>query len=277
METETSNERLCNIFEMVVSRLDSLGNQMDTMQQQLGMLAHGIRHADSIRPLGSPFSGVAHLGMPVELTVFASFDAEGIFHRKNELVVVTEPLPGDGYDLMWCGPEPWKWDADMEAAWGKEKYDSIRARMVEWFVVEKVTSTGEWIDPTCADMGLPSTHGSTCVFAEIHWTAIKQRNQGLLEGGSGGMIMDCSNLKQVVNIMRGVAQDMDGVDTYTPNTVEIYQVPKHLQALATAFVTHTGWHEAWAALSASRQTALLNGEYRFFTIERILQGGVMNV
>lgn len=73
-----SNTRLCDIFEMVVSRLDSLEAKLD-LQKTVAP------HADSIRPLGQRFSGMNLTGQCVSLDVHHSFDSHGVMSKAQAI------------------------------------------------------------------------------------------------------------------------------------------------------------------------------------------------
>lgn len=75
------NANLCAIFEMLISRLDSLKDNQAAAQQalkaQLDQQNLAVRYQDSLRSWGEPFSAVPWTGHCLEMTVCAHFEASG--------------------------------------------------------------------------------------------------------------------------------------------------------------------------------------------------------
>lgn len=129
---DSSNERLSNIFEMLVNRMDNLENNVGSLHDLLTMQATAARHADSLCPLRIPFSGLAMTGHCVTLEVDSTFDAEGCFINAHGGIKHSRDVDLFGQDIMWVGDtdiEPWVWDDAVRVAWGIEKFELVRAKM----------------------------------------------------------------------------------------------------------------------------------------------------
>lgn len=102
----TSNEKLCIIFEMLVSRLDTLERKLDAQQAQLDLQHLASRYADSLRRVGETFSGVALTGICVELRLFERIDSDGNFLCARDDFLVID----------WFGSRPSTRDAALSQA-----------------------------------------------------------------------------------------------------------------------------------------------------------------
>lgn len=84
---------------MLVGRLDTLGDQISAVQAEQALQRRGLCHADSLRPLGTPFSGFNLCGAEVTLRVHTKFDVDGVFADDPEHVFIGTLNWGRNKDL----------------------------------------------------------------------------------------------------------------------------------------------------------------------------------
>lgn len=98
-----SNTRLCTVFEMLVGRLDTLGDQITAVQAEQVLQRRRLCHADSLLPLGTRFSGVNFCGKEVVLTLHTPINTDGGFSRHPDLIFID--LLGGMFTSALYGPE----------------------------------------------------------------------------------------------------------------------------------------------------------------------------
>lgn len=110
-----SNERLCEIFAMLISRLDTIEDKLDKLAEQDSKQLHE-RHKDAIRPLGEAFSAFGLTGKCVALKVFGhvNFDENGNFKFQssddNVFVLKDDFESTSLYNMPWEeGGDAWEW------------------------------------------------------------------------------------------------------------------------------------------------------------------------
>lgn len=97
MDSLGVNERLCDVFEMLVDRLSSIESKQD--RQDLA-----ARQEDSFSELGKPIAGARLCGRSVRLQVYDNFNPDGIFHPRfgsDHMIIV---LREDDVDQATCHP-----------------------------------------------------------------------------------------------------------------------------------------------------------------------------
>lgn len=277
---EAGDERLSNVFEMLVSRIDHVEDYLVSVREALARQDMSARHADSMRPLGSPFSGVALTGHCVELTTHNKFDANGdfeLFHPASWVLAITcDQLVNEigPVELMWIDKKtPWKWDDDMQAAWGPEKYDSTREKMEAWYEANPQQPGQDLEDPTCLDLGINSHHD--LMIEEIFDAALLYRNPGLIAVREEGILISLCSIKDCFSVVSKVLRDFEYP---SPKRMSVFCVEKHLVPLALACLSPKSdtVQDIYSALNDSQRSPLMNPEHNhaFFTYERMDKAGL---
>lgn len=231
----TSNERLCDIFEMLVSRLDDIEVKLDTSTRKIDEIMRIQKHTYSIGELRASFSGLAHCGRAVKLRVDSSFDEEGVF--ASGLLFITSPdhdfnlnQPSMNWEM---DPAGCKWDIDVREAWGNVKYDEIRRGIAK---VHKLYTTFEnYYTLECEYLDFESEHHY--IEAAAFESALRHRRPDILAFGDNGIaIRDCKDLRSAVEALDGVTEIM-GIPLC--EYVQINRVDESLEPLALAYLRGT--------------------------------------
>lgn len=273
----SSEGRLADVFEMLISRMDTIETSLDALHTELAVQKTAQRYDDSRRPLGTPFSGMPHCGLCMELTVYTHFDCDGVFRdlmAGGILVVTSYVAMTDSFSCVCClvsscdpddhtkepfFPEQLKVNADLRAAWGDTNYEHVRSKMMAFY-----KDDGDRDDPTWDDLEQGFDVGRPLdVNTDIHEAVLRQRLPGLVAIGPAGVAVEGCSLKGVVDIMRA-AWSYDE-RTATAEAMEIHMVPPHLKRLALAVLRNTGKEAAWLGLSPGTRRALLGGGSTFLT------------
>lgn len=258
---ENINERLISVLDMVISRLDSLGCQMSVVEAKLDSQNKGQCHADSLRPLGVPFSGMAMLGNPVTLTVHTKFDEGGVFDTDNgynSFLVVIKGTPlkcfrqwdtSGGYTLTE--------ETAARAAWGDCKYEQVMSGVKEWFT----HNPGSWEGPQCSELGIQSSH--PFLHHEICEVTCRHLSPSLRAVGRESFMVNADNLNDVYNITKNLIEPYGGLVTW----LEIHDIEYGLELLAKAHLRQVAGkeQEAWAETAHGFREMIRDGKHSYFT------------
>lgn len=266
--------------ETLLTRLASMENSIAAVRRQLGRLDLAERHADSMRVLGAPFSGVRLCGFCVELVVNDRFTVDGSFSGgdPDDMIIVlnNHDMTVAFTSLLWKWDScvAWKWDDDVLRAWGPVKCDDVRGRMLAWFRDDPYRQD----NPAPEDVGAGPSHHHEA-FDAIHEAALKSRHPGLLAiGRTGVAVAKSCSIRTAVGIMDAIATDLGCQDKMFAR-FDIYRVPSALRALALTILTERPEHcskrnSAWMALSDSVRKELTLDSFKprtftFFTPDRL--------
>lgn len=244
-----SNTRLCTVFEMLIGRLDSLGDQITAVQAEQALQRRGLCHADSLRPLGTPFSGYNLLGVEVALTLHTPFDESGDFTKNLSCVFVdTESRIRHpnvrSEDLCALLKE-----REIIQAWGAAKCDGILARL------------------TAGDPILSKE--LTELMTEISWIKLLPKHPSVrCRGGTyGGVILNVRGIKEAHAVVTSIVGDL-GV---TSRGLAIHPIQHGLEALAEAFTIGSteDIKQAFEAISFYDRECYF-ADHSFFTKSRLM-------
>lgn len=236
-----SNEQLCNIFEMLVSRLDTFEGKLDLLQK-------AARHEDSMRPVGKKFSGVALTGCCVGLIVHDKFNSDGVFEEKgDEDVLILESYHISAYEdnMLWCNEDhdlP-LWVSILRDAWGPALYQKVAETMTEHYNTKERSTP-----PTCKELGVVS--GYENIQAEAFEVIMKKLVPGLLAIGIGFIAVQSSDLRNAVSVVNRVLHSAgsEPLDSLHNAILDVFHIPGHLGNFALAFMREYGVKEAYSAI-----------------------------
>lgn len=252
---------------------------MEALQIQLVTQDLAERHADTMRELGRPFSGVRMCGICVELIVNDRFTVDGsfLYGSSDDVIIVLNEcdLINHFGALVWkwdaCGG--WKWDGDILEEWGAVKCNDTRARMLAWYRDDPYRPD----NPSTDEVGAGPSHHREA-FHTIYEAALKSRHQGLLAVGRTGVAVTKScGIGKAVAIMEAVATDLNCKEEMNA-TFSIFRICARLRPLALALLVegnsscNAKRKAAWMALPDLTKKNLVLEQWRmctFFTRDRL--------
>lgn len=265
---EDSNTRLINVFEMVMARLDTLGGQMTEVQEQLERQQAGQRHADTLRPIGVPFSGMAMLGDNVKITSHVNFDEIGRFDVGGPFTSVLVIETNHAFTLV-CErflkvEDGWaaEWESAAREKWGGPKYDEVMPILdAYWKLHDRRHTRG----PLCSDVGMTSSH--TYVQDEIFEIRTRIKHPQILALGVRGFIVETSDMK----VLHHIAASISRACGCKLTTIDIHYCCIRFESLAKGCLYNVkgGGRTEWVALDAHERKQLSDGKVSYFTKERL--------
>lgn len=246
---------------MLVGRLSDLEA---SVKEGLEKQSLDVRHAHSLLPPGTPFSGVMHSGRAVTLRVHGKFDAEGRIDKRNNhaVIIMTNQDLMEDCRVFWDEEQPdSEWDADVIAAWGPTKYATVRANAIAF---AKTTS----FSTSCHDAGLMN-HGHEYLGHQVYETGLRQRLPTLLAIGNEGIVVSDSDIQAAVHTMEKVTNYLR---LPSSTKLDIFVVDTSLLPLAMAMIRGFGEKKAYTALSAASQKRVRSNvdcSWSFVTRERL--------
>lgn len=274
----TADERLIGMMELLVSRLDNMEMKMDALHTKLETQNKVLRHADSLRPLGEVFSGVALTGHAVDLTVHAKFDAEGRFDcgysSGGMLMLVRKRNPSYEDHEVWTSArysEKYQrpWEQHVIDAWGLSKYQQVCCTLMTHYR-DVQESRSKKLPPTCKDLGVKSG-GFEHIQPEMFETAMRYQVPGLLAISGDYVATKLLPIEGAVTLMKKLMLETKQKDQVTE--MEIHYIHPDLCQLALAIVHDFGEKEAYnqVQISTNGRAKQILTTHPFFT-ERMLAG-----
>lgn len=245
MDPPDSNERLCMIFEMVMSRLDSLGAELDKQKRV-------VQHSDSLRPLGTPFSGLNLCGVEVGLTLHNTFSADGAFDSSNApvCVFVGTALKLEDYTSVTENGHAWvkKCEPALRAAWDAVKCASALARLAAW-------------DEH------PQNRSDILLKDEVLQVYLVHKHPNLLAWNRHGILAHCSDIPQAYRMVTEISRDLE----CPTGDLEMHVIWPWLEPLALACVEgdESAIKRKWESLSRVTREMIEEG-HSFFTRRRLM-------
>lgn len=236
-----SNQRLCEVFEMLVSRLD-------TIEERLDMIIMNKQHTDSfiIQNQNSDsntnsvsFSGLTHCGRCVELHVEKiRFDVRGVFDfdYSDGTLFLTTPecrFSGQGIQNWERDPSGTTYDLDLRQIWGTERYDAIRTRITYLHSTKTPVELATY-STKCNELGIASDHDD--LPSALYEIVLKNRVPTITALGWSGIAVKCDDLKTAVQAM-DCASKLFGAKL--SNYIQINNIPSSLLSLALAYLRNT--------------------------------------
>lgn len=275
-----STEKLCDVFEMLVSRLDTIETSICEVKTQLDAQALAARHADTLRQWGTPFSGVAMTGEPLTLHVFYPFNVDGTHKVRHDpglaiqrtyddgmIVAVDKDRPfDDKYSYaFWEDGQDSEWDGDLRVAWGTNEYERVRSELAKWW---NAPFTGQAEPPSCAEVGIDSSYEDAD--DAIMDAILRHKVPGFVAYGGDGVAVSTKNLKDAVQCTATVLRLLKK----PLNSLHMHWISKELQPLALATLRNSKMHTerklAWKALAPHVQNRLKAGLNDYFTARRLV-------
>lgn len=254
----TSNERLCDMFEMLVNRLGVVEEQSSNIKDFAQKRA---RHEDSLKPLGAMLSGLALCGRCVDLVVYNRFNFDGNFRYSKPddmIIMVSEGVPMFFRENIWKGGGTSKWDEDLRAVWGATELLAMKVLYAEGSRKFSEANTGRdnavWL-PSSKQLGL--TSHQDCGKTAIIEIALKHRHPGLIAIGNG-FAVENTDIGRAVALFDDIMQDL-GVTL--PLWVGLYQIPAETRRFATAVLGQYDTMAAWSALSNQTRSRLRRDQH----------------
>lgn len=269
-------DKMIAVFEMIVSRLDTIEETQSLIKTQLDQQDLAARYADSLRPTSIPFPGMNMTGKEVELTVHFPFDSNGapaikydhcfepIITNDDMVILVDEREPFSHSFYFWIDGIDSEWDTDLIKAWGKAEYERVRSTVTAWWVENPDDGQNQ---PSSKEIGIDST------YQHANWAiveaALRQRVPGFVAHGIDGVAVSLVTLRAAVQCTLSVMRLLDRHTT----SLQCYWIPCELQTLALEVMRDSQLGgdpvPAWKALSKSLQANLKHGHYPYFTKERL--------
>lgn len=249
-----------DVVEMLMSHLDKI-------EHMLKLQDTSARLTDSLRPLGTPFSGVTLTGKCVTLTVHHPFDSHGNFDnnggREGDILIINPSPPGvECENITWSTNSHWRWDGELSDAWGNDLCESTRASMIAHYkFVAECTCPYFHYPPSCKDLGIESGYES--VQDAMYETVLRRRVPGLLAVGEDYIAVSMCSITEAVKLASRVMSECQVTEEL--NDVTMYVIPKWYQSLALAVLRANGAEEAYSALDRHHQNSLKRGDEPFFT------------
>lgn len=241
----SSNERLCDIFTMLVSRLDTIEDKLNSIQLH-------ERHKDALRPFGETFSAVALTGECVALTVFGHrhFDENGDFQLlpvDDNVFVLEGIFEGTSmYNMPWHdGGGMWEWKQYVVDVLGEDVYQRV---------VTTLRNIDESDDPpSCQEMGIESSCGE--LHAEFIDIAMRRCIPELLAIASQYLVVKASSVQDAMSLATQVRHylKMDPMER-----LSMFHIPSRLVPLALAVVRGKGHKEEFNRLGEGQRNELLS-------------------
>lgn len=261
------NRPLCDIFEMLVTRLGTLEDGQASLRRSLAQQDLAHRHEVSLTHVGTPISGVRLCGRCVRLLLHQPFTADGRFvePRDNDMLILLNDtaLPNEMHAPVWEEDVPWMWDKDVQIEWGLERFSLVRANMLAWY-----SSNPGMVDPSPEDVHVQDS-GHQYAFIAIYEAALRRRHPGLLAIGCAGLAVADKCIVGAVSTVDAVTLDLG---CRLSESIEIHRIPHHLQTLAIAILRETGMRAAWLALTRRARIILIGASADqgvFFSSERL--------
>lgn len=293
---DMSEQRMTEIVEMLVERITSMEVCISSLTESIDVVKARVLSQDStLQILKHTVDAVARRqrrditgrecapkgmicginGRAVDLQIHHGLDtATTVSGEADDVIIVMSdtPLghpPDSDRERVWESVMPWKWDADVRAAWGNAKYTRVRTECARLY-----RDKGGGFRPSCAELGLAAPlcgvqSGHHHLDDELHEVALRQRIPGLLVLGSHGVAVQNSAVRGIVDII-----DQVSTSSETPlcHALGIYNVAKNLQPLALAILRGFGVQREFQALDPQLQAYLTlgaDGPGTFFTSARL--------
>lgn len=258
-----SNERLGDVFEMLVHQIGSVGDQLTAVQRQLDQQQACMRHADTLRPLEVPFSGMALCGEPVTFTMFAPFNEEGVFDVGEPymgcLLIETNHALCNDLPAMKDGSTS-EWESAARKAWGPSGYLNVIASLEAW----KVHSPTDGRGPTSSELGIESSH--RFIRNEIFEIQSLIKYPNLIALGVFGLLVETVDIKELHRMTKDLSRTC-GV--YRVRDMKIHYMETSHVPMAKACLcgVRGGGRAAWASLDHYDRAKIKKNSY--FTKERM--------
>lgn len=213
MAADSSNERLCDVFEMLISRL---GFVEDSVKMQTIMLSNATRLRDSERVLGNTFPGEAWCNRIINLSVYEPFNEYGDFFLSDhkEIFIVHVDLSALKFDYnIFSTDAEWEFGNDLAKAWGEDKYKIFRSNMKNWctlFTNDDQRSAG----PMCNDVGAIEVDGvENYVSCAAYSAVFRHRHPEFLAIGPKGFAFrgvpsKCLDLTSLLKTIDQITRDL---------------------------------------------------------------------
>lgn len=243
MYHQDSNAKLCEVFEMLISRLD-------TIEDRLDLIILNEKHTDSLTRIesSSSFSGLLHCGRCVELRVEKlRFDVHGVFDPDDSdglLFLTTPECPFSGRGLRnWeRDPSGTTYDKDLLHIWGVDKYNEIRSRITKLHMHHTPTTLATY-STKCVEVGITSDYSD--LGSALFELVLKHRVPTIVALGWSGIALKCADLKTAVQAM-DLASDLFGAQLN--KYILISNIALALQPLALAYLRNTDFKKQFADL-----------------------------
>ncbi|MEW5314931.1 MAG: hypothetical protein WDW38_006390 [Sanguina aurantia] len=223
-----SEQRMTEIVEMLVERITSMEVCISSLTESIDVVKARVLSQDStLQILKHTVDAVARRqrrditgrecapkgmicginGRAVDLQIHHGLDtATTVSGEADDVIIVMSdtPLghpPDSDRERVWESVMPWKWDADVRAAWGNAKYTRVRTECARLY-----RDKGGGFRPSCAELGLAAPlcgvqSGHHHLDDELH--ECLSRSRFLVEIGC-----DTPNEREGVKCLRGKVADL---------------------------------------------------------------------